>query len=122
MHTANPRWLTVAANRSIMSGMGDLCRLIWCVMIGLFRSRAAVHAENIVLRHQLNVLQRKSPKRLVFSNVDRLVFDLLMKQIAGDTARDNEKAEDDHAAGHRRVVCTPSLVVRESTVGSQVDE
>src|SRR5437016_14612201 len=72
--TANPRWLTVAANRPIISGMGDLCRLIWCVMIGLFRSRAAVHAENIVLRHQLNVLQRKSPKRLVFSNVDRLVF------------------------------------------------
>ena len=54
--------------------MGDLCRLIWCVVIGLFRSRAAVHAENILLRHQLNVLQRKSPKRLVFSNVDRLVF------------------------------------------------
>src|SRR5256885_7742547 len=45
--TANPRWLTVAANRSIISGMGDLCRLIWCVVIGLFRSRAALHAENI---------------------------------------------------------------------------
>jgi transposase InsO family protein len=54
--------------------MGDLCRLIWCVVIGLFRSRAALHAENIVLRHQLNVLRRKLPKRLVFSNVDRLVF------------------------------------------------
>ena len=45
-----------------------------CVVIGLFRSRAALHAENIVLRHQLNVLRRKLPKRLVFSNVDRLVF------------------------------------------------
>ena len=54
--------------------MGDLCRLIWCVVIGLFRSRAALHAENIVQRHQLNVLRRKLPKRLVFSNVDRLVF------------------------------------------------
>ena len=28
----------------------------------------------MVLRHQLNVLRRKSPKRLVFSNIDRLVF------------------------------------------------
>ena len=25
-------------------------------------------------RHQLNVLRRKSPKRLAFGNVDRLVF------------------------------------------------
>ena len=54
--------------------MGDLCRLIWCAVVGLFRSRAALQAEIIVLRHQLNVLRRKSPKRLVFSNIDRLVF------------------------------------------------
>jgi hypothetical protein len=33
-----------------------------------------LEAEILVLRHQLNVLRRKSPKRLAFSNVDRLVF------------------------------------------------
>ena len=44
---------------------------------GLFRSRAALHAEVLVLRHQLNVLRRKSPKRLVFNNIDRLVFTTL---------------------------------------------
>ena len=54
--------------------MSDLCRLIWCALIGLFRPRAALETENLVLRHQLNVLRRKSPKRLAFSNVDRLVF------------------------------------------------
>jgi hypothetical protein len=54
--------------------MSDLCRLIWCALIGLFRPRAALEAEILVLRHQLNVLRRKSPKRLAFSNVDRLVF------------------------------------------------
>jgi transposase InsO family protein len=54
--------------------MGDLCRLIWCFVSGLFRSRAALQVEVLVLRHQLNVLRRKSPKRLVFSNLDRLVF------------------------------------------------
>jgi hypothetical protein len=47
--------------------MVDLCRLIWYVVAGLFRSRAALHAEVLVLRHQLNVLRRKSPKRLVFN-------------------------------------------------------
>src|SRR5215510_10685447 len=54
--------------------MSDLCRLIWCALIGLFRSRAALEAEILVLRHQLNVLRRKSPKRLAFGNIDRLVF------------------------------------------------
>src|SRR5688572_22994890 len=54
--------------------MADLCRLIWCALTGLLRSRAALQAEILILRHQLNVLRRKSPKRLVFSNVDRLVF------------------------------------------------
>ena len=54
--------------------MDDLCRLIWCAVVGLFRSRAALQAEILVLRHQLNVLRRKSPKRVAFSNVDRLLF------------------------------------------------
>jgi transposase InsO family protein len=54
--------------------MGDLCRLICCAVAGLFRSRAALQAEVLVLRHQLNVLRRKAPKRLAFSTVDRLVF------------------------------------------------
>src|SRR5438552_9424450 len=54
--------------------MGDLCRLIWYLVAGLFRSRAALHAEILALRHQLNVLRRKSPKRPIFSNVDRLIF------------------------------------------------
>lgn len=48
--------------------------MIWCALIGLFRSRAALEAEILVLRHQLNVLRRKSPKRLAFGNIDHLVF------------------------------------------------
>jgi len=43
--------------------------LIWCALIGLFRPRAALEAEILVLRHQLNVLRRNAPKRLAFSNV-----------------------------------------------------
>jgi hypothetical protein len=54
--------------------MDDLCRLIWCAVVGLFRSRASLQAEILVLRHQLNVLRRKAPKRVVLSDIDRLVF------------------------------------------------
>jgi hypothetical protein len=54
--------------------MSDLCRLIWCAVIGLFRSQAALRAEIVLLRHQLNVLGRRSPKRVNLSNIDRLVF------------------------------------------------
>src|SRR5215831_12760771 len=54
--------------------MGDLLKLIWCFVIGLFRSRDVLEAEIVALRHQPNVLRRKAPKRLVFSNCDRFVF------------------------------------------------
>jgi hypothetical protein len=54
--------------------MSDICRLIWCALIGLFRSRAELEAEILVLRHQLNVLRRKFPKRVAFSNADRSLF------------------------------------------------
>jgi hypothetical protein len=54
--------------------MSELCRLIWCALIGLFRPPAALEAENLVLRHQLNVLRRKSPKRVALSSIDRLLL------------------------------------------------
>jgi transposase InsO family protein len=58
--------------------MGDLFRLICCAIVGLFRSRATLQAEILVLRHQLNVLRRKSPKRrLVFAGFYRLVPEVL---------------------------------------------
>src|SRR6478672_3711542 len=63
--------------------MSDLCKLIWCALIGPFRLRAALQAEILVLRHQLNVLRRKSPKRLAFGNVDRLVFTALYRMAPG---------------------------------------
>jgi hypothetical protein len=37
----------------------------------------------LVLRHQLNVLRRKRPKRVVFSNIDRLVFAGLYRLAPG---------------------------------------
>ena len=67
----------------IFTLMTDLCRLLWCALIGLFRSRAALEAEILVLRHQLSVLRRKSPTRVSFSNIDRLVFAGLYRVAPG---------------------------------------
>ena len=61
----------------------DLVRLIWCAFIALFRSRASLQAEILTLRHQLNVLRRKSPQRLTFSGIDRLVFAGLYRLAPG---------------------------------------
>jgi hypothetical protein len=44
--------------------MGEVFGFIWCAITGLFRSRAALQAEILVLRHQLNILRRRSPKRV----------------------------------------------------------
>src|SRR6201981_3414310 len=54
--------------------MREVCSLIWWALVGAFRSRVSLEAENTILRHQLNVLRRKSPKRPTFGNIDRLIF------------------------------------------------
>ena len=54
--------------------MIEFCKLIWRGLIGLFRSRASLEIEILTLRHQLNILRRKSPKRPTFGNIDRVVF------------------------------------------------
>src|SRR5438445_7621796 len=63
--------------------MKDVCSLIWLALIGLIRSRASLQAEILTLRHQLNVLRRKSPQRVTFSSIDRLVFAGLYRLAPG---------------------------------------
>src|SRR5216684_3604082 len=63
--------------------MKDVCSLIWLALIGLFRSRASLQVEILTLRHQLSVLRRKSPQRLTFSSIDRLVFAGLYRLAPG---------------------------------------
>ena len=54
--------------------MREMCRLIWSVLVGPFRSKAALLAEILVLRHQLNIQGRRLPKRQTFGVTDRLIF------------------------------------------------
>ena len=54
--------------------MLDLCRLIWRMFTDLFRLRATLEAEILVLRQQINVLRRGAPRKLAFNPIDRLIF------------------------------------------------
>jgi hypothetical protein len=54
--------------------MLDLCKLIFGMVIDLLWSRAALEAEILVLRQQINVLRRANPKRLRFVSIDRLIL------------------------------------------------
>ena len=48
-------------------------------LVGLFRSRASLAAEIVVLRHQINLLRRNSPKGQTISTADRLIFSALYR-------------------------------------------
>jgi hypothetical protein len=52
--------------------MWDLFRLIFGLIIDLFRSRAALEAEVLVLKQQIIVLRRGRPNRMPFLAVDRV--------------------------------------------------
>ena len=54
--------------------MADLLKLFLAVLASLFKSRARLEAENLVLRQQVNVLRRRMPKRPPLANIDRLLF------------------------------------------------
>jgi hypothetical protein len=45
----------------ILCGMLDLCRIILWIVVDLFRPRAAMEAEILVLRQQIIVLRRGRP-------------------------------------------------------------
>jgi hypothetical protein len=50
-----------------------LC-FVLAVMASPFKSKSRLEAENMVLRHQLNVLRRKVQGRILLTNSDRWFF------------------------------------------------
>src|SRR5260370_29342931 len=61
--------------------MRDHVRLIVWMVVDLFRSRAALEAEILTLRQQINVLRRAAPKKQTFSSIDRLIFVCLYRLL-----------------------------------------
>jgi hypothetical protein len=43
--------------------MTDLFKLILGILASRFKARATLEAENLILRQQVNVLRRRTPKR-----------------------------------------------------------
>jgi transposase InsO family protein len=54
--------------------MLGMVKLLLDWLESLVKSRRRLQAENLVLRHQLNILRRRSPVRMRLSNADRLLF------------------------------------------------
>jgi hypothetical protein len=54
--------------------MTELLKLIFGVLASLFKSRAKLEAEIVMLRQQINVLRRRAPQRPHLNNTDRFLF------------------------------------------------
>ena len=68
--------------------MKDLFKLVLSVLASLFKSRAKLEAEILILRQQINVLRRRASKRPHLNNTDRFLF-----VWAGDDERKGYAAE-----------------------------
>jgi hypothetical protein len=95
--------------------MADLVRLLWEFVLDCLRSPEQLRAENTVLRHQLNVLRRKAPKRPRLSNGDKVLFMWLYRlfpAVAGAvTIIRPETVIGWHRAGFRAWWCAGSPVI-----------
>ena len=54
--------------------MVGIMRALWWILGLRLKSRARIEAENLALRHQLNVVCRQAPKRVRLRSSDRLLF------------------------------------------------
>ena len=57
----------------------EIFNLFRWILLDLFRSRRSLEGEVIALRHQLNVLRRRTPKRPALTSFDRFIFILLYR-------------------------------------------
>src|ERR1700731_1390432 len=84
--------------------MREVCSLIWLALVGAVRSRASLKAENTILRHQLNVLRRKSTKRADVRDAGPSDIRRLVSFGSGGAGRPGDReAEDRDQMAPRRV-------------------
>ncbi len=60
-----------------------IVKALWWIVSSLFKSREQLEAENLALRHQLDVVRRSAPRRLRLRNTDRLPFPWLYRLWPG---------------------------------------
>ena len=86
--------------------MGALILLLLSLGTSFFKSKCRLEAENVALRRQLIVLQRKVRGRVQFTNSDRLFFIQLYRWfpsvLKAMTIMRPETAMRWHRAGFRR--------------------
>jgi len=91
--------------------MTDPFKLILGVLASLFKSRAKLAAEILVLRQQINVLRRRTPRRPHLNNTDRFLF-VWLSLVPLCPWRDCDcQARDDHSLAPRWVSGVLALAV-----------
>src|SRR4029079_12105508 len=66
-------------------------KLLLGYMWDCFRSHERLKAEILILRHQLNILHRKAPKRLRLSGGDRALFVWLYRRFPAEPQDDKHE-------------------------------
>jgi hypothetical protein len=61
--------------------MTDLFKLILGILASRFKARATLEAQNLLLRQQINVLRRRTPKRPCLNNGDRFLIVWLYRRF-----------------------------------------
>jgi uncharacterized protein YjbJ (UPF0337 family) len=78
--------------------MIDLLRLLFAFLASLFKSRAQLEVENLVLRQQIGVLRRRVPKRPALTNIDSPGVRLALSLVPHDRRRPCDcQAGDSHS-------------------------
>jgi len=67
----------------VATTMSSLFVALFALVASSFRTRAALQAEILALRHQLAVLQKNAPRRLRFHRCDRLLWVVLSRLWSG---------------------------------------
>src|SRR5438270_13503412 len=67
----------------VTTTMSSLFVALFALVVSSFRSRAALQAEILALRHQLAVFQNNAPRRLRLHRCDRLLWVMLYRFWSG---------------------------------------
>jgi hypothetical protein len=94
--------------------MIELLQLILHIVASLFKSRAKLEAEILVLRQQLNVLRRQVSKRPQLNNIDRFLLVWLCCWFPSILGAIAILRPETIIRWHRRVPLILALAVRQS--------